>query len=123
MRKRKETIPERERRAEEKEDGKRWKEETENEWKLEGWLRSFIGVEKGLDEDRALSDVDEESVRRPTANELDERGWDAVFSKRGSATCSHRLTGDIVFEETMKSRDEEIPSWYGPFRREPKGRR
>lgn len=80
----------------------------------------FVGVKKGLNEDGTFSNVNEEGVGGPTANELDERGRDAVFRERSGSTCSHGLTSDIILEKPIESGDEKVVCWDGAFGSKPK---
>ena len=66
-------------------------------------LRLLTGVKESLDEDRTFANIDEESVRSPTPNELDERGRNAVFCQGSRPTSTHGLTCNIMIEEPAEA--------------------
>jgi hypothetical protein len=70
---------------------------------------------------RIFSYIDEESVGRPMAHELNEGGSDAMFCEGGGATGLHGLPANVKVEVTAYSGDEEIPCGYLAFGCEPEG--
>ena len=71
-------------------------------------------IEKSLNEDRTFANVDEKGIRGPLSNELNERGRDTVFRKGSSASGSHGLSSDVVFEILTQSTDEKLMCGNGP---------
>jgi hypothetical protein len=92
-------------------------EQNRNRKKLDQLRR---GVEKSLDKHSTYPNVNEKSVRRPVADELNERGGNTMFCQRSGTSSSHGLGRDVTVKEQVKTHDEEVTGWYQAFGCKPK---
>ena len=82
----------------------------------------MFGVQQGLYKHWFFSDVDEECIGRPMANELNERGGETVFCKRSGATSFHGLAGNILIKIMSHTCDEEVAGGDSSIGCQPQGR-